>query len=271
MRPLALDILAFVLPLVGCVALFRIGRTFRAWPRSVRVAALVLAPAIIVLGILALANVLPFEVARVAFLLGGLRALLCAAGVFLLGVVYSTPGRSTSSGFLITLAVVATVVIGIDGSGRLWWRFSPGVWDRTAGGEESLLVQSDAVTCAPTAAVMLLARAGIVAGEGEMAYLAGTSPIGSEPSGIVRALEAKANPHGFWVEARRARYDECVGGGPFLAHVREGFLGHALTVVAVEPDHVEVLDPAYGRRRSIPRQQFEAIWDGVAIRLVRGE
>jgi hypothetical protein len=213
--------------------------------------------------------VLPFEVERVAFLPGGLRTCLCAAGLFLLGVVWSVPGRSMSSGFLLTLAAVAAVVIGIEASGRLWWRFSP-AWDRTADAR-GWLEQSDAKTCAPTAAVMLLHLIGLEAGEGEMAYLAGTSPLGSEPAGIVRALEAKAGPHGWRVEARRASYDECVGRGPFLAHIREGFLGHALTVVAVTPEQVEVLDPALGRPRAIARRRFEAVWDGRPVRLVRDE
>jgi hypothetical protein len=268
MRPLAVDLLCFLLPLAAAVGLFLLGRTFRRWPRVVRAAALLAAVAAVAVGSLALGHALPFEVARAAFRLGGLRTVLCAAGVFLLGVVWGVPGRSTSSAFLLTLAGVATVVIGIDASGRLWWRYSPKVWDRTAGAD-GLLAQSDAVTCAPTAAVMLLHAAGIEAGEGEMAYLAGTSPIGSEPAGVVRALEARAGPHGWRVDARPVPYSECVGGGPFLAHVREGFLGHALTVVAVGPDRVDVFDPAYGRPRSIPRGPFEAAWDGVAVRLVR--
>ncbi|QJW98809.1 cysteine peptidase family C39 domain-containing protein [Frigoriglobus tundricola] len=234
-----------------------------------RGAALLTAVATVALGLLALARLLPFEIERAAFLVGGMRTALCAAGIFLLGVVWGVPGRGTSSSFLFTLAGVALVVIGIEGSGRLWWRSAPGTWDRTVG-PLGTLVQSSSVTCAPTAAAMLLHRVGIVAGEGEMAYHAGTSPIGSEPAGVIRALEAKAEPHGWRVAARRTTYDECIGSGPFLAHVREGFLGHALTVIAVTPEGVEVLDPADGLRHAIPRPRFESDWDGVAVHLVRG-
>jgi hypothetical protein len=267
---LPLDVATFVLPLGAGAALFVLGRTFRRWPWAVRAGALSAALTTIVVGLLALLRVLPFEIERAAFLVGGMRAWLCASGIFLLGVVWATPGRSTSSSFLLTLAGVALVVIGIEGSGRLWWRFAPAVWERRAGAD-GLLAQSSSVTCAPTAAVMLLHRVGVSAGEGEMAYLAGTSPIGSEPSGIIRALESKAEPYGWRVDARRTTYDACVGNGPFLAHVREGFLGHALTVVGVAPDRVDILDPADGHPHPLSREEFEAVWDGIAIRLVRGD
>jgi len=133
-----------------------------------------------------------------------------------------------------------------------------------------LLQQSSSVTCSPTAAVMLLRLADISASEGEMAYLSGTSVLGTDAQGMSLALEAMAAAHGWRVESGPTTYDECVRhGGPFLAHVKGQYLGHAVTVVGATPEGVLLLDPADGKPHTMSRKDFEGEWDGMAIRLVR--
>jgi hypothetical protein len=269
-RPLAVDLATFALPLLIGVGLFLLGRSFRRWPWSLRAAAVTLSVTMIAAGLLALTSAFPDNLRRVLFLAGGLTVLLCCVAMFLFGVVWAVPGRSMSSPFIGTLAVVALIVIGIESSGRLWWRVvSPGIWSRTTD-EEGLLQQSSAVTCSPTAAVMLLHQVGITAGEGEIAYLAGTSVLGTDAEGIERALEAKAGPHGWRVEAGRKTYDECArAGGPFLAHVSGQYLGHAVLVVTLNAKDVHLIDPADGQRHELRREEFERDWDGMTVRLVR--
>ena len=270
MRPLALDIATFLVPVLVGVGLFFLGRTFRRWPWGVRAAALVLSLAVITLALLSLARVLPLAVEQVAFYLGGLTTLLCLVATFLLGVVWGVPHRSLTTPFLFALALIAVVVVGIESSGRLWWRFgSPEAWSRTAD-EQGLLRQSSAVTCSPAAAVMLLRRYGITAGEGEMAYLSGTTVLGTDATGIARALEAKAAPHGLRVEVSQTTYDECLRRRhPFLAHVAGRYFGHAVAVVGMSEYEVVVLDPAEGKPGTMLRDEFESQWDRVAVRLVK--
>ncbi|MCE9564694.1 MAG: hypothetical protein K8U57_21890 [Planctomycetes bacterium] len=269
-RPLALDVMAFFLPGVLCVLLFLLGRRFSGWSKPLRAVALVIALAGIAFGLASLARVLPANVERIGFQLGGMTTLLCWVATFLLGVVWSVPGRSLSSGFLVTLAGIAVVLVCIESSGRLWWRFAaPATWNRTpnSGG---LLQQSSSVTCSPTAATMLLGLAGIPASEGEMAYLSGTSVLGTDAPGMSLALEAKAATHGWRVEAGPTTYEQCIHRDePFIAHVKGHYLGHAVTVVSVTPENVLLLDPADGHAHQVTRRDFEQDWDGMAIRLVR--
>ena len=80
----------------------------------------------------------------------------------LLGVAIRAPNRSTSRGFLLSLAGVAVALVLLESGGRLWWRWAaPDVWTRTADADGSLR-QSCGFTCAPAAAVMLLARFGVL-------------------------------------------------------------------------------------------------------------
>jgi len=269
-RPLALDIVAFFLPGVACVLLFLLGRRFSGWPKPVRGVALLVAVAGIALGLSSLSRVLPANVERIGFQLGGMTTLLCWVATFLLGVVWGVPGRSLSSGFLIALAGIAVVLVSIESSGRLWWRFAaPTTWKRTVNGE-GLLQQSSSVTCSPTAAVMLLNLAGIPASEGEMAYLSGTSVLGTDAPGMSLALEEKAAANGWRVQAGPTTYDQWLGRSePFIAHVKGRYLGHAVTVFRVFPEGVILLDPATGQASEVSRRDFEENWDGMAIWLVR--
>ncbi len=270
MRPLALDLAAFFLPCITCVLLFLLGRRFQSWSKSLRIVTLTASVIVLSVGLASLARLLPTGVERIGFQLGGMTTLLCWVATFLLGVVWGVPGRSLSSSFLIALATIALVMVGIESSGRLWWRFAaPATWNRTADGM-GLLQQSSSVTCSPTAAVMLLRLADIPASEGEMAYLSGTSVLGTDAQGMSLALEQKAASHGWRVEVGPTTYDECVRRGePFLAHVKGRYLGHAVTVVGAREEGVLLLDPADGKAHTMSRQDFEQDWNGMAIWLVR--
>ena len=270
LRPLALDVAAFLLPGVLCAGLFLLGTRFRRWPRAVRGAALVLALAALGLGVASAYRLLPMRFERVGFQLGGLTCLLCWVACFLLGCVWSVPGRSMSSSFIASIGIVALLLAEIESSGRLWWRFAePKAWTRFPD-SSGLLQQTSATTCSATAATMLLALAGIPASEGEMAYLSGTSLLGADAQGMSLALDQKAASHGWRVEAGPTTYDECVHrGGPFLAHVKGRTTGHAVVVYAAVPEGVIIFDPAVGRAHAEKREDFEPDWDGTAIRLVR--
>ncbi len=270
MRPLAVDVVTFLVPLLVGVGLFVLGRWFRGWPRWVRVAVVTFALGVIGVAILATQRMLPFALEQWISGISGMITIVCLVALFLLGVVWAVPGRSMSSPFLAAISLIALSMIAVEAGGRLWWRFAPEeTWSRTAD-ENGLLRQSSGMTCSPAAAVMLLHQRGITAGEGEMAYLAATSMFGTDSHGITRALEAKAGPLGWRVVTGRSTYDEAIrDGGPFLAHLEGSRVGHAVTVVWVTPEGVGLLDPADGKLWALGRDVFESEWDGTTVRLVR--
>jgi hypothetical protein len=271
-QPLLFDFLDVLLPLaVGAIA-FLLGRSLRRWPGALRIGIVALAMALVSAGALALSGFLPAAAGPMLSRLGGATVLLSWTALLLLGVVWSAPGRSFSSGFLAALAGLAGCLILIETSGRLWWRFGdPQSWQRVADADGRLR-QSNGLTCSPTAAVMLLHRHGISASEGEMAYLAGTSLFGTDALDIVRALQLKVEPRGWRAQVRYVDFDTCAREeGPFVAHVGGPSLGHALLVERVTGDRVEFVDPLDGERRTLARLEFERIWDGTMIRVVRDD
>jgi len=271
MRPLPLDVLYFLLPLLVGGLLFAGGRTFLRWPWPLRAVVLVAALGLVVVGGLVLARAVPLEVGDWFAGVGGATVVLAWVAQLLLGAAWDVPGRRMSGNFLVALAVLAGVLIAVAVCGPLWWRFGDQTaWSRTVN-EQGMLQQSSGATCGPAAAVMLLARHGIPATEGEMAYLAGTSPFGSDAPGLVRALQRKAGPLGWRVVLSRPSYDEAISEVPFLAHIAGSMVGHAVLVDAMTPSGVILADPAYGQWRTLWREEFEREWDRTAIRLVRAE
>jgi hypothetical protein len=271
LRPLVLDVLALALP-VGLGALaFVVGRSLHRLPKPVRIGSLLLAGAVIVGGAASLADVLPDRVDQTMTVVGGATVALCWAALLPIGVVWSAPKRSLSTGFLSCIVAVAGCLIVIEGGGRLWWRFAAPELGRNVPDAHGYLRQSSGLTCAPAAAAMLLHCHGIRASEGEMAYLAGTSLFGSDAWQTAAALDQKARPAGRRAVIHHARYDESVGTGePFVAHVQGQSTGHAVLVKAISPQGVEVVDPVDGFPKRLPRAEFEAIWDGTVVAVVRG-
>src|SRR5206468_2988486 len=109
---------------------------------------------------------------------------------------------------------------------------------------------------------------GIEASEGELAYLAGTSLLGTDAWSIARAITFKARCKGLRGQYRRTNYDTVAAEqSPFIAHVRWNGYGHAVVVEELDGDAVMIIDPLHGERKTIARRQFEKTWDGTAISL----
>lgn len=270
MRPLALDILDVVIPLAVGAALFIGGRLQRRLPMALRVVLVVAAIGIVVIGGLTLAHVIPAEVGLWVSRIGGATVLLAWIAQFLVGIVWDTTGRSFSASFLVVLTILAGCLIAVESSGRLWFRYRETELFARYPDEKGMLQQSSGASCSPTAAAMLLHRHGIKSSEGEMAYLAGTSLFGTDAPSIARALRLKLEDRVWRVVARHMSYDECTRlGVPFIAHVAGSSSGHALLVESAVADHVQIVDPAEGKRIWMLRAAFEKIWDGTAIYLVK--
>lgn len=135
-------------------------------------------------------------------------------------------------------------------------------WDR--GG---VCRQGTDYTCGPAAAVTALRRLGVVAGEGELALAAGTSPAtGTPPEVLARVLRQRFAGAG--VEARVTRWrdaSELDPDGVPLALMRFGLmLDHWVVVVGQEPGAVWVADPLLGlERRSWA--EFHRDWRRVGV------
>jgi Peptidase C39 family len=270
LRPLVLDILALLLPLgLGALAFWG-GRLLRRVPGWLRACCVAFAVIAVAGGAASFADLLPDRFSRSISPIGGGTVLLGWAALFLLGFAWSVPNRRFSPGFLACLAALAGCLLLIEASGPLWWRFgAPELWERTP---DSLgrLRQTSGLTCSPAAAAMLLHRYGIPASEGEMAYLAGTSLFGSDAPAMARALNRKAPPHGWRAHAGHSGYEECVRRGqPFIAHVWEHDLGHAVLVEQISWEGVQIVDPLDGAPRQMSRADFERVWDGTVVRVDR--
>jgi hypothetical protein len=268
MRPLYLDVLSLLFPLSAGVLAFFIGRSLGRGRRLLRGALVLLALLVVAVGALSLAGQLPIQIDVALF---GATGVLSCVALFLLGIVWTVPGRSFNSDFLVVLALLAECLLLIESSGHLWWRFcEPDSWQRSPDAE-GRLEQSSARTCSPTAAAMLLKHFGVNTSEGEMAYLAGTTLLGTDASSIARALDEKARRHGLQADVRHTGYEACLDrDAPFLAHVRGKSFGHghALLIEQLFPDRVEYLDPGDGNRKTMMRDEFEQVWDGTAVYLV---
>jgi hypothetical protein len=264
-----LDILAVLLPLGIGVGAFLLGKRLWHWPAPV------------LRGVVALTLAVLAGLAGTAFPatgdwagpllshLGGVAVPACWAALLQLGVVWTAPGRKLTSGFLATLAVFVGLVLLMENGGRLWWRYAASpLWQRRAGAD-GCLVQSSGTTCLPAAAVMLLHHYGIPASEGEMAYLANTSALGTDPYCMARALSLKARAEGWTATVHRTDYDACVRDGvPFLALVTLPAVGgHALFVEELTPEQARIIDPLSGVRSKVQRPRFMEWWGGKIIRL----
>jgi hypothetical protein len=205
--------------------------------------------------------------------IGGALAATCVTALLLLGVVWSQPGRSTSSAFLAVLVGLAGLLLLQDGGARLFWRaLGSSLWENRPD-RSGLLSQTTGWTCSPAAAAMLLHRHGIPSSEGELAYLSGTSLMGTDLYQITDALNAILQAQGNEGRARidMVDYDVWVERGePFLAPVNLPGLGaHAVLVERAEPEEALVVDPRHGSRQRLPCQELVAMWLGRGVWVVR--
>lgn len=250
---MAFDLAGSLGPIAIAAILWWTGSRLHRWARWQHIVISLFVSSIAIIGAGAAAGVLP------ANTLGGGTVLLSLVAIFLFAIVWSAPKRSLSSPFLMTLAGVALILTAIETSGRLYWRwFAPEAWTRTADAE-GRLIQSSGMTCSPTAAVMLLASLGIESSEGEMAYLAGTSLFGTDADSIVSALNHKLEAKGWRAEKRNGDPET-----PFIAHIKDGYLGHAV-VVTHWNGGVHHLDPGDGQGKQLSQAEFEVLWNRTAI------
>jgi hypothetical protein len=269
LRPVILDVLAFLWPLFAGIAAFVVGHFLLRWPKSLRRFLIASAIGAVVVGGAFFGGLLPGRINAVLAGIASGTVVLSWAALLLLGVVWSVPERRISTAFLLALAVVTAGLLLIESSGRVWQRYFTGPsWSRFADANGRLM-QSGGSTCSPAAGVMLLHQYGIVASEGEMAYLADTTPLGTDAYGLARALARKVEGRGWRVEVQQTDYDSCVRGGwPFVAHVSRPDVGpHALIVTRAAESYADCIDPLDGLSVRIPREAFQQMWSGVAVRV----
>ncbi len=267
-RPVYLDLLDILLPLSATLAALAGGRFLNRLPLRVFRAVIGIAVAIVLF--LAVSYFMPIHaaVSDAFWHIGGVTFVACIMAMLLLGVVWTSRGRSTSTGFLGVMVGLVVVIVMLDSGGRLWWRFAAESTWQNVPDAAGCLKQSSAWTCSPATAAMLLHHYGIEASEGEMAYLAGTNYLGTDAPSIAHALSAKAAPK-FVAHVADATYDACIGRTePFLACIHlPGLGGHAVLALRVHLEHIELIDPRFGHRQRLNRTEIETQWQGKIVYL----
>lgn len=273
LRPLYLDLLDVLLPVAAGMAALIGGRYLRRLPVAVFRSIIGLSVAIVLLLGISYFTPLREPINDVLWHIGGIATVACVLALLLLGVVLSSPGRSTSTGFLRVLVGLVALIIVLHNGGRLWWRFvSTGSWDNVPD-QTGCLLQTTGWTCSPAVATMLLHHHGISTSEGEMAYLANTSYLGTDVQSIAQALTAKGEPKNLVAHIHYGDYDSCLQQSrPFLACVTiPGIGGHAVFVLHIGAEDIELVDPRFGVRQKLPRADIEPRWDGKIVSLHPGK
>jgi MFS family permease len=200
--------------------------------------------------------------------IGGGVTPACLGALVLAAIVAASPERTVRLGVLRLVAAMAALLLAAAAFGSLAWLLRPATMANTPG-TDGLIRQSTAVTCGPASGAMLLARAGIVASEGQVALAADCSPlIGTEIPTLAHGLDRLARPHGRRCECGTLTYDRLVAlDRPavisiYLAHLR---LWHAVLVERAGPDGVELADPLGGQRERVGRAELTAEWDPLGV------
>ena len=129
-------------------------------------------------------------------------------------------------------------------------------------GTEGVVLQAALNDCGPAALANLLHAVGIDAPPlDSLALLAGTGPIGTRASGIIRAGATFGLPMALeWIAPEKA----AAAPRPFIAWVNRN---HFVTVTDLSPDGtITVIDPRVGRY-TISEKDFRSIWSGEALLL----
>jgi len=266
LQPLWLDILVLVIPIAAAVTAFLAASQTFQLPPARRLATL-LSPVLLVGGLVAYGQLSPASGAPLLARFGGIGILLPIVTVFLLGAAWGAPKRSVSSAFLGVVALIALSVIVVHSSGRLYWRtIAAEAWERFPE-SNGVLRQSRGFSCAPAAAAMLLHAHGIEISEGELAYRAGTSFLGTDADSLARAIQ-RVLPPGLRSEVVRSVSDlDGAGDAPFVAYIGGRFAGHAIVVRPLPDGRLEIVDPAFGSVEIESREWLLSIWDRIAVRI----
>lgn len=264
MRPLALDIILLLAPLMCGVAAFAIGMRAVRWPVRARVA-VIATPTVLAVALVVAVRLAPGEQSRWLALLGGTTVVMCMVTLLLLGAAWGAPKRTISSGFLGAVAAIALVVVLVQSSGPMHWRtMGADAWDRFPDADGTLR-QSSGASCAAASGAMLLGALGVKASEGQVAYLASTTVLGTDAEALAFALQ-ELMPDGALVEVSRSWPEEHLGEGmPFISYQGGTFDGHAVVIVPTHISELEVLDPLDGTRRATSVDEVRRDWSGVAV------
>lgn len=268
LRPLSLDLLEFLALLFLGAGAFCLGRHYVRWPTLFRRAAVIVATlAVFAVGAVYF-GLLPPAARQVVFFVGGPKIVLCALALFLLAIAWRQPRGSFSLSFLRFLIGVAGLILLIESSGRLYWRFfAADAWNRSVDRLFATIDSEDLRTDGRSHAPWRLRNQ---ASEGELAYLSRTSFFGTDALALSRALDIKVRSKDASATFQNTDYERCLELRlPFIATVRTaGIYYHAVFVERITSDYVVVIDPATGARRTTSRSQFQKQWNGEAVQVI---
>jgi hypothetical protein len=278
LRPLALDIIAFLAPLLVGLGAFFVGRLFNRWPLAVRVGLVGLTVGAIFVVLALLFHALPRSVEIAFSYVGGVIIVLCWMILGVIGFAWSSPKPSSDFFARFFLGMMPIALIAVEAGGSLWFRFGDtGPWHNRPTGEMGRMNQTTKTTCLPASAAMLLSRYGLVDAhrddceysEGELAYLANTSFFGTDGHMMARVITKKIQIHRPRVEAKmmRSNFDEmCDRGKAFIAEVQLEKVGkHAVLVYKISKIEVHYFDPLDPFPVEMKSSIFDKIWTGSVI------
>jgi hypothetical protein len=276
LRPLALDIISFLMPLWIGLGAFFVGRHFNRWSTVVRIGLVGLTVALIFAVIALLFHALPRPVEMAFSYAGGVVIVLCWMILGVIGYSWSSPNPSSDIFARFFLALMPTALIAVEAGGSLLFRFgyTEPWYNRPT--EAARMTQRTKMTCLPAAASMLMFKYDYVDiskddcceySEGELAYLAKTSLFGTDGHVMARVLTQKINNPGVSVAMRKYTYEEMVARGtPFVAEVQLEQVGkHSVLVTVIKQHHLQWIDPLNGNPHDVHPSTFEKVWTGNAI------
>lgn len=269
LRPLPIDLIYFLLPLVIGLAVFCIGRFLNRWTMMVRAGLVGLTLGAICVTFALLFRAIPRPIDLAFSYAGGVVVVLCWMILGVIGCSWSAPNPSSDFLFRIGLVVFPLALIGVESGGSLWFRYyRPEVWHNRPNPAGSM-AQTTTTTCLPASAAMLLHQYGFPnASEGECAYLANTSFFGTDSHIMARAITQKIGKRGVRAIAVTATYQDMIDlGKPFIAQMQMESVGnHAVLVRRLSQHMVEVIDPLDGNPRDDWKpKRFQEMWTGHAI------
>jgi len=204
LRPLAVDIIYFLLPLLIGLGAFFLGWFFNRWSIAVRAGLIGLTVGAIFVVLALLFHAIPRDVELAFSHVGGVVIVLCWMILGVIGFSWSAPKPSSDFFARFVLPLMPLILIGVEAGGSLWFRFGhtdPWLNRPTGAGR---MVQTTKMTCLPVSAAMLMYQHGFVDidkddcenSEGELAYLANTSFFGTDGHVMARVITQKINKPG---------------------------------------------------------------------------
>lgn len=259
LRPLYVDVLDALWPFALAALAFFIGTRARRFPAYVYIGSVILTV------LVSLTSVVTYVFAPIDWLgtiyywLGGAAALAVWSAFYLLGLERSFPKRMLSTGFAALIAALVGFALVVDCGGRLTWRFvgdSP--WGNSVS-ESGFTGQTTGYTCAPASAAMMLHHYGVSTTEGEMAYQAGTTLMGSNLYNMKHAIARKICDKGWIVTTDSFDFDDCARRQePFILYALIPRIGlHAVYVRNMAANTATIFDPLLGILDRVSREEIE--------------